>query len=249
MVGGVEVLAIVPARGGSKTIPGKNIKLLGGIPLIAYSIAAGLGAKQVSRVIVSTDDEEIAKVARSFGAEVPFMRPAELAGDGTPDLPVFKHALTWLKEKENYVPEVVMHLRPTSPFRPEGAVDNAIDLLLNNSGADCVRTVVSSAQNPYKMWRLGTGGYMKPLLDLPGVAEPYNAPRQGLPETYWQTGHIDAIRFATIMEKETMSGSQILPLIIDPQYAVDIDTEHDWRRAEWCLANINLSIVRPIINT
>ncbi len=111
-----EVLAVIPARGGSKGIPRKNIRQFAGYPLIAYSIAAGLQAEMVTRVIVSTDDEEIAQVSRQFGAEVPFFRPTELAQDNTTDLPVFQHALRWLKEHEGYEPDVVVQLRPTSPF-------------------------------------------------------------------------------------------------------------------------------------
>ena len=115
---GKEVLAIIPARGGSKGIPRKNIRPFAGYPLIAYSIAAGLQAKTVTRVIVTTDDDEIAEVARSYGAETPFLRPAELAQDLTTDLPVFQHALNWLASHEDYHPDVIVHLRPTSPVRP-----------------------------------------------------------------------------------------------------------------------------------
>src|SRR3989337_3169724 len=117
LVNNLNVLALIPARGGSKSIPQKNIRSFAGHPLIAYSIVAGLAAQTVNRVIVSTDDEEIATVARHYGAEVPFLRPAELAQDGTPDLPVFQHALYWLEENEGYQVEIVVQLRPTSPFR------------------------------------------------------------------------------------------------------------------------------------
>src|SRR5512140_1442523 len=125
-----DVLAIIPARGGSKGIPRKNIRDFAGYPLIAYSIAAGLQAKSVSRVIVSTDDEEIAAVARQCGAETPFLRPAEFAQDTSTDLPLFEHALQWLAEHENYRPEVVVQLRPTSPLRPRDLVDRAVSILL-----------------------------------------------------------------------------------------------------------------------
>lgn len=246
MVSGAEVLAIVPARGGSKSIPRKNIKLLNGIPLIAYSIAAGLQAKQVSRVIVSTDDGEIAKIARKFGAEVPFARPKELARDTTPDLPVFVHALKWLEKNENYVPDVIVQLRPTSPFRPPECVDQAVRIIFDDKAADSVRGVVLAGQNPYKMWRFNKKGEMLPLLEAPrGVTEPYNAPRQKLPKTYWQTGHVDVIRYTTIMTKGSMSGDRIFPLVLDPCFAIDIDTESDWSRAEWWVENNNLSIIRP----
>ena len=118
MVDRAKVLVIVPARGGSKSIPRKNIRRFAGHPLLAYSIAAGRQAESVGRVLVSTDDAEIVEVARRFGAEAPFLRPAELAGDDTPDLPVFEHALEWLRREEGYQPEVVVQLRPTSPVRP-----------------------------------------------------------------------------------------------------------------------------------
>src|SRR5262245_53413926 len=110
-----SVIAIVPARGGSKSIPRKNIRPLGGVPLIAYSIEAGLTAHSVDRVVVSTDDEEIAAIARAYGADVPFMRPSEIAGDRTTDLPVFQHALRWLASYDAWMPEIVVQLRPTSP--------------------------------------------------------------------------------------------------------------------------------------
>ncbi len=244
MVTQAEVLALVPARGGSKSLPRKNIRPFGGHPLLAYSIAAGLQARSVARVIVSTDDEEIAGVARGYGAEVPFLRPADLALDDTPDLPVFQHALRWLAEHEGYRPDIVVQLRPTSPLRPPDCVDRAVAILLEHPEVDSVRGVVPSGQNPYKMWRIAEDGRLVPLL-RGGFDEPYNMPRQKLPPTYWQTGHIDAIRTSTILEKGSMSGEVIRPLLLDPRYAVDIDTAWDWARAEWLLWESDLEIVRP----
>jgi N-acylneuraminate cytidylyltransferase len=247
MVAAPEVLSLIPARGGSKGIPRKNIRDFAGAPLIAYSIAAGLRAQSVTRVIVSTDDEEIAEVARAWGAEVPFLRPAELAEDQTPDYPVFRQALDWLAEHEGYRPEVAVQLRPTSPVRPNSCVDDAVTLLLAHPEADCVRGVVPAGQNPYKMWAIDTeSGQMRPLLSLPGVPEPYNAPRQALPPTYWQTGHIDAIRTRTILEKGSLTGEVILPLVIDPRYTVDIDTPADWERYERLMFDRNLQAVDPL---
>lgn len=239
----VEVLAIIPARGGSKGIPRKNIRNFAGHPLIAYSIEAGLQARTVTRVIVSTDDEEIAAVARRYGADVPFLRPAEIAQDQTLDLPVFQHALAWLQEHENYCPDVVVQLRPTSPIRPPALVDEAVSLLLANPEAGSVRGVVPAGQNPYKMWRI-QGDRMLPLLNAPGVVEPYNAPRQILPPAFWQTGHVDAIRPAVI-RAGSMSGEVILPVMIDPPYTVDIDTPKDWARSEWLVWHSGLEIVYP----
>jgi len=239
-----DILAIIPARGGSKTVPRKNIQPLAGYPLIAYSIAAGLQAQGVSRVIVSTDDEEIAEISRSYGAEVPFKRPEALAQDDTLDLPVFKNALEWLAENESYYPEIVVQLRPTSPLRPPDCVDSAIGILLENNDSDSIRGVIPSGQNPYKMWRIDPEGHLLPLI-VGEFEEPYNMPRQKLPQSYWQTGHVDVIRASTILEKGSMSGDTILPLIMDPRYAIDIDTAKDHQHAEWILGHSDLPLIRP----
>ena len=242
-----EILALIPARGGSKGIPRKNIRSFAGYPLIAWSIAAAKQSEFVTRVIVSTDDEEIASVARECGAETPFLRPAELAQDQTTDLPVFEHALQWLKENEDYQPEITIQLRPTSPIRPKGMVDHAIRILLEHDDADCVRGVVPAGQNPFKMWRFsGEDKPLNPLLEVPGLAEPYNAPRQILPPVYWQTGHIDAIRGSTITNKKSLTGDVIYPLVIDPRYTVDIDNLSDWAKYE-ALAKDGLEMVTPDI--
>ncbi len=241
-----EVLAIIPARGGSKGIPRKNIRSFAGYPLIVWSIAAGKQSKMVTRVIVSTDDEEIASVAREYGAEVPFLRPIELAQDNTLDLPVFEQALKWLEEIEEYKPELVVQLRPTSPIRPRNCVDDAISILLQHPRADCVRGVVPAGQNPHKMWRISKpDGPMTPLLEVPGIAEPYNAPRQILPPIYWQTGHIDAIRASSISRKRSLTGDKIYPLIIDPRYTVDIDNLSDWAKYEAMVYLGTLDMVSP----
>jgi len=242
-----KVLAIIPARGGSKGILRKNIRSFAGYPLIAYSIAAGLQSKSVTRVIVSTDDEEIAAVARRWGAETPFLRPSELAQDDTTDLPVFIHALTWLADQEEYRPDVVIQLRPTSPIRPRTCVDDAVRILLDRPDAHSVRGVVPAGQNPHKMWRLpeGENGPMVQLLQVDGLKEPYNAPRQALPPVYWQTGHIDAIRPSVILENGSMSGNTIYPLLIDPCFTVDLDTINDWKRVEWLAISGELDMVWP----
>lgn len=240
-----KILALIPARGGSKGIPRKNIRNFAGYPLIAWSIAAAKQSNLVTRIIVSTDDDEIAAVAREWGAETPFIRPAELAQDKTTDLPVFEHALKWLEDVEAYRPEIIVQLRPTSPIRPAGMVDSAVQTLLDHPDADCVRGVVSAGQNPFKMWRFaGDEKPLTPLLTVEGIAEPYNAPRQVLPPVYWQTGHIDAIRIATISEKKSLTGDVIYPLVIDPKYTVDIDTLSDWAKYEAVIYS-GLEVVSP----
>jgi len=235
-----EVLALIPARGGSKSIPRKNIRPLGESPLIAYSIAAGLAADLVMRVIVSTDDEEIATVARRYGAETPFLRPAEFSQDNTTDLPVFQHALRWLIENEDYCPDIVVQLRPTSPFRRTYHIDAAVARLLERPDADAVRTVCVPFQNPFKMWRISPDGLMQPLMNAE-FREPYNMPRQLLPDVYWQTGYVDAAWSETILEKDSMTGERSLPLIIDPSEWIDIDSPDDWRRAERLLESGELT--------
>ncbi|MBI3160594.1 MAG: acylneuraminate cytidylyltransferase family protein [Chloroflexi bacterium] len=227
-----HTLALIPARGGSKSIPRKNILPFAGHPLIAWSIAAGRAAETVTRVVVSTDDEEIAAVAREYGAETPFMRPAEHSQDNTPDLPVFQHALEWLAEHEGYTPDIVVQLRPTSPFRRLWHINEAVNALAVRPEADSCRAVIVPFQNPFKMWTFGEDGLMRPLMKDTGFAEPYNMPRQALPDVYWQTGYVDAAWSRTIREKNSMTGDAILPLVIDPGDWVDIDSPDDWRRAE-----------------
>lgn len=230
----MEVLAIVPARGGSKTLPGKNIAPFMGKPLIAWSVEAALASDRVTRTIVTTDDDAIAEAAVAAGAERPFVRPAELAEDHVRDLPVFEHALRWLREEEGYVPDLVVQLRPTSPLRPEGLIDDAVERLAARPDADSLRAVCVPIASPYKMWRI-EDGLLAPLLDS-GVPEQHDAPRQTLPEVYWQIGLIDVIRTATITELGSMSGRVIVPLVVDPAFDADIDDQQslDWavRRAE-----------------
>lgn len=240
---GPRVVAIVPARGGSKGLPRKNLRPLGGHPLIAWSIAAGLDAAAVGAVLVSTDDVEIGAVARECGAEVPFLRPAELARDDTPDLPVFDHALRWLERSRGWIPELVVQLRPTSPFRPVGLVDEAIAQLRAQPEADSLRTVTSPVQTPFKMWRLG-GRTLEPLLGSLDD-ELFNAPRQRLPTVFWQTGHLDVTRRSTVLDQASMTGRRIAPFVVEPRYAVDIDTLDQLELAEWLLARDTLEVVRP----
>lgn len=247
MVNKPEVLAIVQARGGSKGLPRKNLRLLRGHPLVAYSIASGLAARSITRVIMSTDDEEIAEVAQQYGAGVPFMRPAELAADDTPDYPLFEHALEWLARHEDYRPDAVVQLRPTTPLRPRGMIDDAVRILLDHPAVDCVRGVTVPKQTPYKMWRDGQNGAILPLMDT-SFPEPYNMPRQKLPMAYWQTGHVDAIRTSTITVKHSLTGTEVRPILIDGNYCVDIDTLVDFDLAERAIEQkqLDIDVPRPL---
>lgn len=239
----MSVVAVIPARGGSRSLPGKNLRPLAGRPLVAWSIAAARESRLVERILVSTDSPELRAAALFWGAEAPFLRPAALARDETPDLPVFQHVAEWLEREEGYRPDLFVQLRPTSPLRPPGLVDAGIRLLWEDLAADSVRSVTAPAQNPYKMWRQD-GAYLSPLLNDAG-AEAYNRPRQSLPATLWQTGHLDVIRRRTL-EAGSLTGASIRPLLVGPEYAVDIDTELQLRMAELVLAQVRgIELLRP----
>ncbi len=234
-----EVLGVITARGGSKSILQKSIALCAGKPLLFYTVEAGKQAKNITRLIISTDDEEMADVARSYGAEVPFIRPSELAQDMTPDLPVFQHALKVLKEKEGYIPDVVVHLRPTTPLKKASDIDAGIQLLIGNHEATSVRSVCEPLHTPFKMYSLDEqSGFLKPLLtkEFPEVfeqySEPYNMPRQLLPTVWRHSGYVDVIRPNTILKGNSMSGNKILPLYFERWRDIDIDSQIELDLAE-----------------
>lgn len=219
----MEILAIIPARGGSKGLPNKNILPLLNHPLISYSIKAALDSNLINRVIVSTDSNTIAEISIKYGAEVPFIRPDEFAQDLSTDLEVFTHAIKWLEENENYKPDVIVQLRPTSPIRKARLIDDCIIKLIN-SNADSLRIVTPSPITPYKMWKIEDESKpLIPLLTIEGVKEPFNEPRQRLPKTYWQIGTLDVIKTNIILDKKSMSGESILPHIVENEWAIDID--------------------------
>jgi CMP-N,N'-diacetyllegionaminic acid synthase len=228
----VNILSIIPARGGSKGLPGKNIRPMCGHPLIAYSILAAQSARLINRVVVSTDDPNIANVAKQYGAEVPVMRPAEYAEDKSNDYDVFSHMLNWLKVNENYTPDYVVQFRPTSPIRQIDHINDAIDKLISSS-CDSLRIVTEAPITPYKMWNVSSFEEpMVPLIQQDHIYEPYNQARQSLPKVYWQTGYLDVIKWKTIMLHNSMSGKSILPFFVDQKYAIDIDNIDDFEAAE-----------------
>ncbi len=226
-----EVLALVPARGGSKSIPRKNLQIVSDKPMIAHSIGHALLSQHITRVVVTTDDEEIAGVARQHGAEVPFLRPAELADDLSTDYGFVRHALEWLRDAEGYEPDLVVQLRPTTPLRDPRLIDRAIETLWAHPAADSLRAVVKACFTPYKMWRLGEDGLLSQLLDLEGYSEPYNQPRQVLPEVYQQDAFIDITRPRTIFERNSITGRTILPFFLEQQ-SLDIDESADLIEAD-----------------
>ncbi len=197
---------------------------------MVWSIAHALAAKTVDRVIVSTDSPHYARISREAGAEVPFLRPIELAADDSTDLEVFQHALRWLNDHEGQLPEICVHLRPTHPVRKPGLIDRAVRLLRERPALDSVRTVAPVVHPPFKMWFRDPDGLLSPLKEVPGIAEPWNTPRQELPRTYLQTANVDAVRTSVILERGSMTGSRIYGLLEETSF--DIDNEQELKRAD-----------------
>jgi len=243
-----EVLALIPARGGSKSVPRKNIIPLLGKPMIAWAIEHALSAEHVTRVVVTTDDEEIAAVACAHGAEVPFMRPATLAQDLSLDIEFHRHAVEWLRDNEAYMPDMVVNLRPTPPSRQPTVIDKAIETFAAHPEIEALRSVHLAEQSPYKMWTIDETGLMRPVAPLPGIAEPYNEPRQRLPLVYWQDGYIDITRPDVILAHNSTTGRIILPFIIEDP-AADVDYPDELGKAEAQLRERNADKNTPIIET
>lgn len=228
-----RILAVIPARSGSKSVKDKNIRLLNGKPMLAYSIEHALASRYINRVILSTDSEEYARIARDYGAEVPFLRPEQYAQDDSLDWDVFYHALCFLKEEESYVPDLVVQLRPTYPVRKPAEIDRMIECMLAHPEADSIRCIAPATEIPYKMWLKEEGKRIRPLMTE--IKECYNMPRQQLPKAYYQNACVDIIRTPVIMEQRSMSGSCILGYEMEENY--DIDTEEEFRKAEEFLKN------------
>ncbi|MBN1202578.1 MAG: acylneuraminate cytidylyltransferase family protein [Anaerolineae bacterium] len=229
-----EILALIPARSGSKTIKDKNIRPLAGKPMLAYSIEHALASRLVTRTVVSTDSARYAAIARQYGAETPFLRPAEYAQDHSTDLDVFRHALIWLKEQEGYIPDLCVHLRPTHPVRDPAHIDAMIRILLDNPQVDSVRSVAPAPETPFKMWFRDENGRLSPVVVTADIPEAYNMPRQQLPATYMQNASIDVVRTQVITGQQSMTGHVIYGYVMDENF--DIDTEEQLQTAAAGLA-------------
>jgi len=204
--------------------------MMNGKPMIAYSIEQALDSSKVDRVLVSTDSPSYQEIAKKYGAEAPFLRPADIAQDSSLDIEVFQHALQWLKDNENYEPDICIHLRPTHPIRNSKDIDAMVEVIEEDPNIDSVRSVSPAKQVPYKMWLFQENSlHMLPLVTC-DVPEPYNAPRQLLPQVYMQNACIDVIRTTTILEQQSMTGKHIAGYKMD--YDFDIDTEEDFLLAE-----------------
>ena len=225
-------LCLILARGGSIRIPKKNIKKLGTYPLIYYTIRAAQKSKYVNRIIVSTDDEEIAGVAKKYGAEVPFYRPKEISKADSTELEAFEHALNWLKENEGYVPDLIVKLFPTNPFRSAESIDKAIEIMLAHPEADSIRSVRLCSEHPYKMWIIKDSRLRSfvPVEQKP--REAHTLSYQVLPKVYIQNACIDVTKPSNIWDKKSITGTEIIPFVMDEIESVDINTPLDFILAE-----------------
>jgi CMP-N-acetylneuraminic acid synthetase len=231
-----KILAVIPARGGSKGVPGKNIRPIGGKPTIAYTIEAALAVRHILwRIIVSTDDEKIAHVARQCGAEVPFMRPADLAGDQVPTLPVLQHAVKFIEQQDGLTLDWVLLLQPTAPLREAQDIETAMNLA-RNGGCDSVISVVQVfAEHPILMKRIEDNQLLPYCLE-----EKEGTRRQDYqPPAYMRNGAIYLSRRGVIMEQNSIWGRTIRPYIMPPDRSVSIDSEIDFKLVEIMLTSKN----------
>lgn len=226
----LKIMVIIPARGGSKGIPHKNIALLGNRPLISYVIETAKKSKYVNRIIVTTDDEKIAQTSRDYGAEIPFMRPAKIAQDDSPVMPALYHAVESLEKSENYKADIILLLQPTSPFIQTEQIDKAIELLILNKEADAVTTVIETPHNfhPYNIRIINDDGSV--IFFMPEEHERYPI-RQTKPKFY-AFGNFYVFRYDTLVKQRSIYGKRCLPLLIDSMTAFDINYPFDLAVAE-----------------
>lgn len=225
------IVALIPARSGSKRVPDKNIRLLAGHPLIAYSIAAAIESKVYSDVIVSTDSEQYASIARHYGAEVPFLRPPELAGDVSPDIEWVQYTLNQL-DKRNRSYNCFSILRPTSPFRLPETIQRAWQGFRAEEGVDSLRAVEKCQQHPGKMWVV-RGGRMLPLLPFGPAEQPWHSSQYpALPEIYIQNASLEIAWTRVVTELNTIAGNTILPFFTEDYEGFDVNSGYDWSLAE-----------------
>jgi len=224
----VSVLGVVPARGGSKRLVGKNIRPLGGVPLIGWSLRAARESRELTRTIVSTDDPAIAETARALGGEAPFLRPRELAQDDTTSLAVLQHALDWFEKAEKALPDLVVLLQPTSPLRAPEEIDATVRLV-RDAGADSAQTVLLDETHPTHRFKLD-GDRLAPL--FPDMQK---GGRHDAPKIYRPSGSVYAMRPA-VLRSGRIAGADHRGLVCPPETSVDIDTELDFQMAECLLA-------------
>ena len=238
----MNCVALIPARQGSKRVPGKNIRPLQGHPTIAYTIAPAIESGVFDAVIVSTDSEETAAIARHYGAEVPFLRPARFATDTSPDIEWVEYTLAELARRGRTW-DAFSLLRPTSPFRSADTIRRAWTLFTSQQGVDSLRAVERCAQHPGKMWVL-EGSRMRPLLDQPEPrTQPWHStPYQALPPVYVQNASLEIAWTRVVSDTRTIAGNVLVPFITEGYEGFDINDPHDWMIAERLLAERTVTL-------
>ena len=229
MIDNIKILCIIPARSGSKGLSDKNIMDFKGKPLLSWSIEHAQQSKYSNniKIIVSTDSEKYAEISKQYGAEAPFIRPENISGDISSDFECIKHCVDWLKENENYEPDIILHLRPTQPCRRVEHLNKAIETFINQrENYDSLRSVIPVEKSPYKMYSINNDE-LKPLFDdVNNIKEPYNQARQMLPQCYLHNGYIDILN-TDILTNNTISGTKIYPFVMNMDNNIDIDEKKD----------------------
>lgn len=240
-----SAVAFIPARVGSKRVPGKNVRVLGGHPMIAYTIGPALESNVFDAVIVSTDSEEIAAIARHYGAEVPFLRPAALASDTSPDIEWLEYTISELSATgRNW--DCFSLLRPTSPFRTADTIRRAWTTFTSQESADSLRAVELCTQHPGKMW-IVRGQRMTPLLPFGNGEQPWHStPYQALPRVYVQNASLEIAWTRVVRERRTIAGDVLVPFLTEGYEGFDINDAFDWMVAERLLAEGNVTL--PTVN-
>jgi len=229
----MKICSIIPARAGSKSIPDKNIKLLAGKPLIAYSIAVARSINNIDRVFVSTDSEQYANIAKEYGAEVPFLRPAEISGDNSSDYEFIKHVLDWMQDNEGYQPEYIVHLRPTTPLREVFYIESAIETIKEDNQATALRSVHEMSESAYKTFEIEKG-YLKSICSRSSDIEIANRPRQKFRKTYNANGYVDIIKTSYVIANKKIHGDRVIGYIVPRTF--EIDTLEDFQYLEYRIA-------------
>ena len=230
------MVALIPARQGSKRVPGKNVRLLGAHPVMAYTIAAALESGVFESAIVSTDSEEIASIARHYGAEVPFLRPRQFAGDTSPDIEWLEYTMAELKRRGRQW-ECFSLLRPTSPFRTAATIRRAWAQFTAQQDVDSLRAVEECGQHPGKMWVID-GDRMSPLLPPGPDGRPaHSTPYQALPPVYVQNASLEIAWTRVVVEGRTIAGNVLMPFLTEGYEGFDINDPRDWMVAERLMAD------------
>ncbi len=223
-----NIIAIIPARSGSKSIKNKNLQVINGKSLLQRAVEFALKIENISKVIVSTDSIKYQKLAISYGAECPFLRPKKISGDTSFDIDVFKHCLNWMSENQKFYPDIVINMRPTYPFREIKDFNYAIKKISNNKTIDSIKSVCKIPFPLEKTWTIKNKFYLQNSIYKNFDKEYWNMPRQKLKQYYVQNGNIDILR-ASLILKNKMSGKKIFTIVQDHFY--DIDSIKDIKNA------------------